>query len=40
MVRGMSGLEELLVRQGAMFLGFIVLIGVSYMVFNALVKKD
>ncbi|SFU62009.1 hypothetical protein SAMN05421543_1052 [Alicyclobacillus macrosporangiidus] len=40
MVRGMSGLEELLIRQGAMFLGFIVLIGVSYMVCNALVKKD
>lgn len=36
----MQGFEELLIRQGAMVFGLIVLIAVAYLFFNAIVKKD
>jgi hypothetical protein len=36
----MSGFEELLIRQGGMFLGLFVLIAVAYICLNAIVKKD
>jgi hypothetical protein len=36
----MTGFERLLVEQGAMFIGFFVLVGVAYLVFNAILKRD
>lgn len=35
-----SGFEEFFIQQGALFFGFFVLVGVSYLFFNAIVRKD
>ncbi len=36
----MNALEQLAIHQGAMFLGFFVLIAVGYLIFNAIVGRD
>jgi len=36
----MTGIVEFAVQQGALFFGLIVLIGVAYLFFGAVIKKD
>jgi hypothetical protein len=35
-----NSLEQFAIHQGAMFLGFFILIAVAYLIFNALVGKE
>jgi hypothetical protein len=37
-VSNVPAFEELVIRQGGMFFGFIILVVVSFIIFNAIVK--
>ncbi len=36
----MTGWERLAVEQGGMFIGFFVLVGLAFLVFNAVLRRD
>jgi hypothetical protein len=36
----MSGIEQLLIHQGAMFFGFIMIAVVAFLFFNAVTRKE